>query len=201
MWVITAAFLLFQINSIFPATNEYIDTLNTNESCSSVSESAVSQCMAPILKYSATVEKTTPQSLKTFRELCTLYSKFEKCTDSITCRSVSKQGIDASYKYMCGDGFQVFEKHANCFAEVETKNEYLECKNTATAEIEKLAVFRNKEQKKYFNGLCKVMKRYLKCCRPHVITKCGRDAWSLVARITDDSLGVTMPECNVKSSL
>lgn len=38
----------------------------------------------------------------------------------VICKSRSIEAIDASYEYMCGSGYKLFEKHADCFAEVKS---------------------------------------------------------------------------------
>uniref|UniRef100_A0A0N4Z481 DUF19 domain-containing protein n=1 Tax=Parastrongyloides trichosuri TaxID=131310 RepID=A0A0N4Z481_PARTI len=164
--------------------------------------------MEPILKYSNNVQKSTPRSGKwslqgghAFKELCSLYKDFEICISGIECQSISKLGIEASYKFMCGEGYHIFDKYSKCFSQVEEEISYLECKNNASNEMEEILNFRQNDQLKYFNELCHVMENYLSCCKPNVIKKCGVEAWKLVSRITTDSLQVTMPNCNVESIL
>ena len=46
------------------------------------------------------------------------HSTPQDCTRSVKCDSLSLRAVDASYEYMCGRGYALFEKHAECFAEV-----------------------------------------------------------------------------------
>uniref|UniRef100_A0A0K0FVF5 DUF19 domain-containing protein n=1 Tax=Strongyloides venezuelensis TaxID=75913 RepID=A0A0K0FVF5_STRVS len=189
-------------------TNTLVDNDTSSTQCSQMSENVISRCMEPILKYSNNVQKSSPKNAKwtlqsgyAFKELCSLYKDFQKCTSSITCHSLSKLGIEASYHYMCGEGYPIFEKHSKCFSEIETENTYLECKNNASNEMETILDWRQKDQIRYFAELCNVMENYLECCKPYVVNKCGKQAWELVSKITTDSLQVTMPNCNVNKAL
>uniref|UniRef100_A0A0K0DY48 DUF19 domain-containing protein n=1 Tax=Strongyloides stercoralis TaxID=6248 RepID=A0A0K0DY48_STRER len=193
---------------IIGLTNTFIENDTFLTSCSQMSENVISRCMEPILKYSNNIQKSSPKNAKwtlqsghAFKELCTLYKKFQKCTSSITCQSLSKLGIEASYQYMCGDGYHIFEQHSKCFSEIETENTYLECKNNASNNMETILEWRYKDQLRYFSELCNIMENYLECCKPYVVNKCGKEAWELVSKITTDSLEVTMPNCNIKKAL
>jgi hypothetical protein len=102
---------------------------------------------------------------------------------------------------MCGSGHKLFEKHAACFAEIESQQEYTLCRNAAGQAMDDAVQSKRNEIDLYFKKLCQIMDEYLRCCRPFVVEKCGQDAWRLVSQITIDSLSVTMPNCEVSSNL
>lgn len=175
---------------IIGLTNTLVDNDTFSTSCSQMSENVISRCMEPILKYSSNVQKSSPKNAKwtlqsghAFKELCLLYKEFEMCTSLITCQSLSKLGIEASYQYMCGEGYPIFEKYSKCFSEVETENTYLECKNNASNDMEVILEWRQKDQQRYFSELCNIMENYLECCKPNVVKKCGKEAWKLVSKV------------------
>uniref|UniRef100_A0A914YBF8 DUF19 domain-containing protein n=1 Tax=Panagrolaimus superbus TaxID=310955 RepID=A0A914YBF8_9BILA len=172
-----------------------------------MSEIVISRCLQPILDYASTIQdksSTTHFSLQggdIFKKLCTLYNDFKDCTASINCHSISMEAVEASYGYMCGAGYRLFEEHASCFAEVENQQEYVVCKNAASQSMDDAMQYKQEDMDLYFNKLCSIMDNYLRCCRPFVNDKCGPDAWKLVSQITMDSLHVTMPTCDVNRAL
>jgi len=111
------------------------------------------------------------------------------------------EAVEASYGYMCGPGFKLFEEHATCFAEVENQKEYVVCKNAASQSMDDALKVKKDDMDLYFHKLCSIMDNYLRCCRPFVQEKCGPEAWQLVSQITMDSLHVTMPTCDVNAAL
>uniref|UniRef100_A0A0M3IA51 DUF19 domain-containing protein n=1 Tax=Ascaris lumbricoides TaxID=6252 RepID=A0A0M3IA51_ASCLU len=70
-----------------------------------------------------------------FQKLCRIYLEFKECTRDVNCASLSVDAVDASYGYMCGAGYKLFEKHAMCFAEVEAQKDYVKCKVAASQAI------------------------------------------------------------------
>lgn len=88
---------------------------------------------------------------------------------------------------MCGPaGHAQFARHADCFAAVETRADYLHCKRDASRAMDRVTG----EQRAVADGggdeqraLCEAMQDYLRCCRPLVMASCGPDAWRLVARV------------------
>ncbi|KAK0417303.1 hypothetical protein QR680_012932 [Steinernema hermaphroditum] len=186
------------------ATNE----VHTHRArCSAFSEQAVSKCLQPILKYASTLQEKTGavqfpiQGGNIFKELCSIYLQFKECTKSVSCHSLSIDAVDASYGYMCGAGYQLFEDHSACFAEIEREHDYIACKNAANDAMEDATKAKRDDLDAYFRSLCGVMDEYLRCCRPLVNRRCGREAWDLVSQVTVDSLKVTMPTCEIRKSL
>ncbi|KAH7678272.1 hypothetical protein AAVH_41829, partial [Aphelenchoides avenae] len=105
-----------------------------------------------------------------------------ECTNSVQCHSISIDAVEASYGYMCGAGFNLFEQHASCFAEVESQREYIECRNAASKAMDAALRAKKQDVDLYFHKLCGVMDEYLRCCRPFVNQKCGPEAWQLVSQ-------------------
>uniref|UniRef100_A0A914HPN5 Uncharacterized protein n=1 Tax=Globodera rostochiensis TaxID=31243 RepID=A0A914HPN5_GLORO len=141
-----------------------------------------------------------------FRHLCTLYANFKACTESsFKCFSLSMRAVEASYGYMCGSGHAAFERHANCFAEVENREQYVQCKRTASRAMDhataELGGKSGVDGEQYLDVLCNAMDEYLHCCKPFVLEVCGLDAWQLVAKITRESLRVSLPTCNLEQAL
>ncbi|EFO24286.2 hypothetical protein LOAG_04203 [Loa loa] len=161
----------------------------------------------PILDYAGKMQDTDTiqlpvQGVDILRELCDVYAHFKECTQDISCSSISLKAVDASYGYMCGEGYKLFEDYATCFAEVETESNYVECRNKAstaitTAQKTKIPNHYNL----YFELLCGIMDHYLRCCHPVINTRCGQQAWELVRTVTLDSLRVTMPTCDLHNAL
>ncbi|KAL4002457.1 Chondroitin proteoglycan 4 family protein [Acanthocheilonema viteae] len=177
------------------------------EKCTALTEQSISKCLQEFLNYAEKLQDKGAihfpvQGTNIFRELCNVYANFKECSQDISCSSISLEAVDASYGYMCGEGYKLFENYATCFAEVEIENNYVKCKNEASAAItaaQKAKIPNDYSQ--YFELLCEVMDHYLRCCRPVINAHCGRGAWELVRTITLDSLRVTMPACDLHNAL
>jgi len=176
--------------------------------CSAFSEQTVSECLQPMLSYASKLQEKTGamqfpiQGVNIFKRLCNIYLEFQDCTTRIDCRSLSIEAVDASYGYMCGTGYKLFEQHAACFAQVEVEPAYIDCKERASSAIAQSQSQRTDGQnEQYLGQLCRVMDQYLRCSRPVINRQCGASAWQLVSRVTSDSLGVTMPDCDMHNAL
>ncbi|CAG9531362.1 unnamed protein product [Cercopithifilaria johnstoni] len=187
--------------------NDKNQLLPNVEKCTAFVEQSISKCLQPILDYAGKLQdkgavQLPAQGTNIFRELCDIYAHFKECTQDMSCSSISLEAIDASYGYMCGEKYQLFEDYATCFAEVEIENNYVECRNEASAAIttaQKAKIASDYSQ--YFKLLCDIMNHYLRCCHPVINTHCGRGAWELVRTVTLDSLRVTMPTCDLHNTL
>ncbi|KAL3076821.1 hypothetical protein niasHT_033723 [Heterodera trifolii] len=141
-----------------------------------------------------------------FRHLCALYTNFNACTESLKCFSPSMRAVEASYGYMCGAGHAAFEQHADCFAEVENREQYVHCKRTASRAMDRATAELGDKSggidgEQYMDVLCSTMDDYLHCCRPFVLEMCDVNAWQLVAKITRESLRVSLPNCDLEKAL
>uniref|UniRef100_A0A183BYN1 KNOX2 domain-containing protein n=1 Tax=Globodera pallida TaxID=36090 RepID=A0A183BYN1_GLOPA len=72
-----------------------------------------------------------------------------------------------------GAGHAAFERHAECFAEVENREQYVQCKRTASRAMDRaIAELGGKsgvDKEQFLGGLCHAMDAYLHCCRPFVL--------------------------------
>ncbi|VDN60270.1 unnamed protein product [Dracunculus medinensis] len=179
------------------------DIDNRDLKCSSITEKKIQ----PMLNYAEELQKETGtlqfaiQGSHIFKKLCDIYLEFKDCTQMVICKSRSIEAIDASYEYMCGSGYKLFEKHADCFAEVELRKDYIKCKENAGNSIKNAKIGKNSDNHDYFEKLCSVMDSYLRCSRPIINRHCSAEAWKLVSTVTMDSLRVTMPNCDMHNAL
>ncbi|CAI4232069.1 unnamed protein product [Auanema sp. JU1783] len=174
--------------------------------CEYEEEKKISSCLQPMLHYATKLQEETGamqfplQGGDVFRNLCNIYKDFQKCVKTVQCDSLSVDAVDASYGYMCGTGQPLFEKHAVCFATVETEKNYVSCKTAATQAITE-AQRKKTSTESYLSEMCRAMDGYLRCSHPVIVEKCGSEAWQLVSTVTRDSLGVTMPDCDMHHAL
>lgn len=179
------------------------------ERCTSVEERSVNECLQPVLDYAAKLESDTTtlqfplQGNDVFKKLCSIFMNFKKCVAPISCDSLSVDAIEASYGYMCGSGQPLFEQYAGCFAGVELEESYISCKTAATQAIAEAqeTKLQSSSTEAYLAEMCRAMDGYLRCSHPVILEKCGAEAWKLVSTVTRDSLGVTMPDCDMRSAL
>ena len=100
------------------------------------------------------------------------------------------EAVDASYGFMCGSGQAEFQEHADCFARVENRPEYIQCRADASDAMDKVVSQQQTEtQETNQDQLCLAMADYLGCCRPMVERNCGQRAWALVARVKLNKFG------------
>ena len=172
-----------------------------SDACSAQEEASVQTCLQPMLDYANQLQndvgvQLTLQGNQVFERLCALYDQFVECTGHVRCRSVSIDAIQASYGYMCRDGREEFQQHVDCFGQVEAHTDYVQCKKQASGSISTLSVNRENVAG-YLDQLCEIMTKYLRCSHKLIVDTCGAHAWQLVRRVTEDSLRVTMPLCNL----
>ncbi|PIO60656.1 hypothetical protein TELCIR_17842, partial [Teladorsagia circumcincta] len=183
-WLVTSmsanAILLFVVFYSFIR----VALTEDNERCSLSEERKVNECLQPMLDYAAKLQADTGavqfplQGGEVFKKLCSIFTDFKNCVASISCDSLSVDAVDASYGYMCGAGQPLFEQHAACFARLQSSS-----------------------TEAYLAEMCRAMDGYLRCSHPVILEKCGAEAWKLVSTVTRDSLGVTMPDCDMRSAL
>ncbi|ETN81543.1 hypothetical protein NECAME_08454 [Necator americanus] len=179
------------------------------ERCGVEDERKVNECLQPMLEYAAKLQADTGamqfplQGGDVFKKLCSIFIEFKSCVSPVTCDSLSVDAVDASYGYMCGAGQPLFEQHAACFARVEAEKSYINCKTAATQAISEAqeTKLNSGSTEAYLAEMCRAMDGYLRCSHPIILDKCGSEAWRLVSTVTRDSLGVTMPDCDMRSAL
>ncbi|CAO4370694.1 unnamed protein product [Caenorhabditis nigoni] len=184
-----------------------VETKEPPVKCEYSDEKKVSECLQPMLDYATKLQAETGamqfplQGGQVFNQLCSIYTDFKECVSSVRCDSLSIDAVHASYSYMCGSGQPLFQKHAGCFAEVEAQKEYISCKIAATQAISEAQGAKGSSTEAYLTEMCRAMDGYLRCSHPIILAKCGNDAWTLVSTVTRDSLGVTMPNCDMHKAL
>ncbi|EPB76023.1 hypothetical protein ANCCEY_04869 [Ancylostoma ceylanicum] len=102
-------------------------------------------------------------------------------------------------------GGEVFKKLCSIFMDfkVEMEKSYVSCKTAATQAITEAqeTKLQSGSTEAYLAEMCRAMDGYLRCSHPVILEKCGAEAWKLVSTVTRDSLGVTMPDCDMRSAL
>uniref|UniRef100_A0A0N5AK66 DUF19 domain-containing protein n=1 Tax=Syphacia muris TaxID=451379 RepID=A0A0N5AK66_9BILA len=137
---------VFILLSVFTAFAELIEA--QMEKCDAAAEKEVSDCLQPMLRFADKLEEDGNEMHFAWygnaisRELCQIYEQFKSCANTVDCISRTVNAMNASYGYMCGVGYALFKKHSNCFAEVETIDNYIICKNMASEAISKTNTFK-----------------------------------------------------------
>jgi len=173
------------------------------QTCSSNQEKETERCLSPMINYATSMQSQTILPLeghKTFETMCRLYADFHGCIFGLNCQSQSIEAIEASYGYMCGDAYSEFANYVECFVQVESSHDYKQCKTEATSSLSSLQ-FDTSNTAIYFDRLCKIMRHYMMCSKDSIFHFCDSNAWQLVARVTRDSLKITMPKCELEDIL
>ncbi len=99
-----------------------ISSIGLNPPCNVYEEQQVEVCLEPMLNFAQSLQssKLWPiEGLKVFDELCEMYREFENCVEKLECKSNGAKAMQTSYGYMCGDGYQKFTQHVNCYVQVK----------------------------------------------------------------------------------
>lgn len=206
-------FQRFFVEGIADKSSSIEGELTSLNRCNPDAEKAASRCLEPMLAYANAIQLAdgksghrhfSIQGPQVFQRLCVLYAEFKECTAAVRCQSLSEQAVDASYGFMCGSGQAEFQQHADCFARVENRPDYIQCREQASDAMDRVAdqqKMKATNDEAHQSQLCAAMADYLDCCRPPVERSCGHQAWALVARITRDSLRVSLPKCRLATLL
>ncbi|VDD97902.1 unnamed protein product, partial [Enterobius vermicularis] len=119
MSTLTEIFCLFYLLSFLAAIISGAERdIGESQKCDSATEQIVSGCLQPMLRFADSVERNNGgmqfawHGSDIFKRLCTIYQEFKACTENIVCESRTIYAMQASYDYMCGNGYTLFEEYA-----------------------------------------------------------------------------------------
>ncbi|MFH4982758.1 hypothetical protein AB6A40_009467 [Gnathostoma spinigerum] len=188
-------------------------------SCPQSANKGIHQCVRPVAQY-ATVLNNEDLSAKSlmpipkfggptmipetgkqiFRNLCKLIDEFNECVAAFRkecSRHVSVLLIDASYGYLCNEGYSTFINHADCLLQLDQKSSVKKCHSETLMGIEKANRDQNLSVSAKLTRVCRTLNYFSNCVRIPILHECGYEAWLVIRQVLRDTTITLMPACHV----
>ncbi|CAK5078231.1 unnamed protein product [Meloidogyne enterolobii] len=136
---------------------------------------------------------------KIFQELCLLIRHFERCVSGYRTkcrRHITISLIEASYGYLCNEGYEIFVGSAECLMELDQQPNVKGCHDKTLLEIEEANNEQNGTVVNRLERMCNALNYFSECVRPPIRQSCGNEAWNVIFRVLKDTSRILMPMCN-----
>lgn len=136
---------------------------------------------------------------KIFQELCLLIRHFERCVSGYRTkcrRHITVSLIEASYGYLCNEGYEIFVGSAECLMELDQQPNVKGCHDKTLLEIEEANNEQNGTVVNRLERMCNALNYFSECVRPPIRQSCGNEAWNVIFRVLKDTSRILMPMCN-----
>uniref|UniRef100_A0A914HBW7 Uncharacterized protein n=1 Tax=Globodera rostochiensis TaxID=31243 RepID=A0A914HBW7_GLORO len=189
--------------------------------CSQWVNDEIQQCVQPVADFAKTLnkqqqtEESSPSSMPTsefgqalqwptkmggqvFRELCRLINDFELCVDGYRqkCRRhITISLIEASYGFLCNEGFDTFMASAECLMDLDQRPNVKQCHDRTLKSIEEANNDEGGTVATKLNKMCSALNYFSNCVRTPIRQSCGIDAWRVIFRVLKDTTRTLMPQC------
>uniref|UniRef100_A0AC35U019 DUF19 domain-containing protein n=1 Tax=Rhabditophanes sp. KR3021 TaxID=114890 RepID=A0AC35U019_9BILA len=133
-----------------------------------------------------------------FSELCRLIRTFEDCVFEFKSRCpkhITINLIDASYGFLCNEGFNVFMGSAECLMELDLKPEVKTCHDETLNDIENVNTQPDISLPLKLERMCGALNFFSTCVRQPIRQSCGVEAWKVIHRVLKDTTKTLMPAC------
>ncbi|KAI6188677.1 hypothetical protein M3Y98_00379900 [Aphelenchoides besseyi] len=120
-----------------------------------------------------------------FRELCR-----ERCPKHITINL-----IEASYGYLCNEGYETFMASAECLMELDQQPSVKHCHDETLKDIEDANIESALRMESKLTRMCGALNYFSACVRQHIWQQCGVDSWHVIFRVLKDTTKTLMPTC------
>jgi len=164
---------------------------NNNGTASSTASSSSHSEFGPAL----TLPKLGGQ---VFKELCRLIRNFDDCVKEFreTCpRHITISLIDASYGFLCNEGYDTFMTSAECLMELDQRPTVKQCHDETLADIERTNNELGMAMPAKLDRMCDALNFFSGCVRSPIRQDCGHNAWSVIFRVLRDTTRTLMPAC------
>ncbi|KAL7070387.1 hypothetical protein ACQ4LE_010301, partial [Meloidogyne hapla] len=136
---------------------------------------------------------------KVFQELCLLIRHFERCVSGYRTkcrRHITVSLIEASYGFLCNEGYETFVGSAECLMELDQQPNVKGCHDRTLLEIEDANNEKNGTVLTRLERMCNALNYFSECVRPPIRQSCGNEAWNVIFRVLKDTSRILMPMCN-----
>ncbi|TKR78139.1 hypothetical protein L596_018995 [Steinernema carpocapsae] len=133
-----------------------------------------------------------------FRELCRLIRNFDSCVLDYRhqCpKHITISLIDASYGYLCNEGYDTFMMSAECLMELDQRPSVKRCHDDTLRDIEKANAEHGITMPTKLDRMCDALNFFSGCVRLPIRHNCGVEAWQVIFRVLKDTTRTLMPAC------
>uniref|UniRef100_A0A183C616 DUF19 domain-containing protein n=1 Tax=Globodera pallida TaxID=36090 RepID=A0A183C616_GLOPA len=189
--------------------------------CSQWVNDEIKQCVQPVADFAKTLnkqqqtEESSPSSMpssefgqalqwptkmggQVFRELCRLINDFELCVDGYRqkCRRhITISLIEASYGFLCNEGFDTFMASAECLMDLDQRPNVKQCHDRTLKSIEEANNDEGGTVATKLDKMCSALNYFSNCVRTPIRQSCGIEAWRVIFRVLKDTTRTLMPQC------
>ncbi|KAI6177540.1 hypothetical protein M3Y97_00918600 [Aphelenchoides bicaudatus] len=133
-----------------------------------------------------------------FKELCRLIRAFDLCVQpykQVCPKHITINLIDASYGYLCNEGYETFMASAECLMALDQKPQVKHCHDQTLTDIENANSEATLRMDSKLTRMCSALNYFAACVRQHIWQNCGVDAWQVIFRVLKDTTKTLMPSC------
>uniref|UniRef100_A0A915LQ50 DUF19 domain-containing protein n=1 Tax=Meloidogyne javanica TaxID=6303 RepID=A0A915LQ50_MELJA len=128
--------------------------------------------------------------MKKFREFNGQQKHFERCVSGYRTkcrRHITVSLIEASYGYLCNEGYEIFVGSAECLMELDQQSNVKGCHDKTLLEIEEANNEQNGTVVNRLERMCNALNYFSECVRPPIRQSCGNEAWNVIFRVLKDT--------------
>uniref|UniRef100_A0A914VNR3 Uncharacterized protein n=1 Tax=Plectus sambesii TaxID=2011161 RepID=A0A914VNR3_9BILA len=128
----------------------------------------------------------------------TLIRRFDTCVKESRreCpRHITISLIDASYGFLCNDGYEIFMESADCLMELDQRPTVKACHDRTLREIQNANDQAGMRLPEKMNRMCESLNYFAGCVRQPIRQMCGIEAWMVIFRVLRDTTHTLMPGC------
>ncbi|VDK22143.1 unnamed protein product [Anisakis simplex] len=103
--------------------------------------------------------------------------------------------IDASYGFLCNEGYDTFMSSAECLMELDRKPSVKYCHDETLSDIERANHEIGITMPLKLARMCEALNFFSGCVRLPIRHNCGVSAWSVIYRVLRDTTKTLMPNC------
>ncbi|VDK70014.1 unnamed protein product [Litomosoides sigmodontis] len=185
--------------------------------CSRRDNEAIQRCVQPIAQYAKVLNQEDDQNSSNaaknsfgqaitlpkigryvFRELCRLVRNFNGCVYKLRqqCpKHITTSLIDASYGFLCNEGYETFMASAECLVELDRQPTIKQCHEITLKHIESANGRLNPATLTRFDEMCQALNYFAGCVERPIAYGCGAEAWTMIFRVLRDTTSTLLPRC------
>ncbi|KAM3722781.1 Type II methyltransferase M.PvuII [Dirofilaria immitis] len=185
--------------------------------CSQRINEAVHRCVQPIAQYAKVLNQQDDQNSSiaakndfgqaiglpkigryVFRELCRLVRNFNDCVYKLRQQCpehITVSLIDASYGYLCNEGYETFMTSAECLIELDRQPTVKQCHEITLKHIEAANGQISIATLTRFDKMCQALNYFASCVERPIAYGCGAEAWTMIFRVLRDTTNTLLPKC------
>ncbi|VDK74744.1 unnamed protein product, partial [Onchocerca ochengi] len=185
--------------------------------CSQRINEAVQRCVQPIAQYAKVLNQQDNQNSSdavkndfgqaialpkigryVFRELCRLVRHFNECVYKLRQQcpeQITISLIDASYGFLCNEGYETFMASAECLVELDRQPTVKQCHEVTLKHIESANRQLNIATLTRFDQMCQALNYFASCVERPIAYGCGAEAWTMIFRVLRDTTNTLLPRC------